>query len=189
MTAILRCGVLALLFSCAAARALAQAQPYLLLQGPSSGKTERIQVGQRMEWRLRGEGDFFLATVERLLPEAQAVQLGAMLVRVVDIAEVRFESTGRGAGYKRYLRIQGLVNLVAIGLALADPNVRTNQRGFVRGAAGVSAAMVLTSLTGNRKRRAIGPGTRYVLSVAGGDLRRSDDPNRPSEVSAGRPRK
>lgn len=167
---------LALALACLGlAAARAQPEPYLLLQGPSSRTTYRFAVGETLEWRLRGEPEAFTATIARLFPESNAIQLEGLLLSVDSIAGVRHER--RGAGLRTYLRFQGIANLAFLGGGVAfSEEIRDRQAGFVAVAAAVSGAMVLAGSVNRHARREIGP--RYLLSVAGGDLRVGDDPER-----------
>lgn len=155
--------------------AQAQPRPYLLLQGPSQRTTYRLEVGERLEWRLRGEGEEFSAPITRLFPESNAIQLEGLLLSLDQIASIRHER--RSVGIKRFLRIQGLVNLVLTSGSVAfSEDVRSNQLGTVLVASVVSGAMVLFGSVDRHARREIGD--KYLLTVAGGDLRVGDDPDR-----------
>ena len=168
---------LALGIACAVAppaRAQLPGQAYLLLQGPSTRSTYRFAVGESLEWRLRGEEESFAAPIARLFPESNAIQLGGLLLSLDAIASVRHAR--RSVGWKNYLRIQGAANILFAGGALAIRDVRDNQLGFALGAMAVSGVMVLVGSIDRYVERDIGK--RYVLVVAGGDLRESDDPDR-----------
>ena len=148
---------------------LAQAQtipPYLLLQGPSAKKSQRYLLGERIVVRFRGEDEFFPLTIKALYPDARAVLLGENLIQLADIAAVRHPNR---PGIKRYLQIQGLVNIVATGLAaLADREVRERQTGFALGAVVVSGAMVTYGSVDRYRTRLVGTGKSYVLAIGGG---------------------
>ena len=169
-----RVSLLAVLSLAGLVLAQAQPAPYLLLQGPSTRTTYRFRRGEVLEWRLRGERELFAAPIVRLFPEANAVQLGDLLVSADAIAAVRHPRRSRGI--KNYLRIQGLVNFGFIGAGLLISDTRENQLGFLAGAAGVSGLMILFGSVDRYAERDIG--RRYLLTVAGGDLRVGDDPER-----------
>ena len=148
---------------------LAQAQtvpPFLLLQGPSAKKSQRYLLGERIVVRFRGEDEFFPLTIQALYPDAQAVLLGENLIPLTDIAAVRYPHQ---PGLKRYLRIQGLVNVVITGLALlGDRDVRERQAGFALGAVAVGGAMIAYGSVDRYRARLTGPGKSYVLAIGGG---------------------
>ena len=159
------------------AQATAQAQPYLLVQGPSKAKTYRFAVGESVEWRLRGEGDFFSARIQALYPESQAIRLDDLLLSLDQLAEMRYPRYGEGL--RGYLRAQGIFNLAVVGGAVAfSRDVRRDQPRFAAGAAAFSGLMVAVGFIKRRHRPTFGEGGRYVLKVAGGDLREADDPDR-----------
>ena len=155
----------------------AQQAPYLLLQGPTERTTMRFQLGDVLEFWLVGEDESFTARINALYPEAQAVRIDDYILSMDQIASIRYEKPG--SGFRRYLMGQGITNLVIIGVAyLASRPVRQNQQSFVIGSSFFSTAMVVIGSTGRRKRRNFSSGSKYLLSVGGGDLRLSDDPNR-----------
>lgn len=140
--------------------------PYLLLQGPSAKKSARFLLGEQLVVRLREEDEFYRLRLNGLYPDAQAALLGENLIRLSDIAALRI---AKRPGLKRYFQIQGLVNLVTIGLvALIDSEARERQRGFVLGSSAVSAAMVLYGSLGRTSTRELGRGRRYILAIGGG---------------------
>ena len=148
---------------------LAQAQPvppYLLLQGPSAKKSQRYLLGERISVRFRGEEEFFPLTIKELYPDARAVLLGENLIQLSDIAAIRHPHQ---PGIKRFLRVQGLINIVITGLAvLADGEVRDRQAGFALGAAAVGGAMVAYGSVDRYRTRLVGQGKSYVLAIGGG---------------------
>jgi len=153
--------------------AAAQEQPYLLLQGPTTKKTYRFLRGQTLEWRLLGEEEFFDARINELFPESQAIRIDDMILTMDKIAEVRHRK--RGAGLRTYLFAQGLFNLAFIGGYSAFPSEdRDRQKSFLIIATAVSAAMVAVGKFGKIATREVGPNSRYLLKVAGGDLRKGD---------------
>ena len=166
--------VLALSCGCAV---LAQADSYLLLQGPRSGSTYRFALGQQLEWTIVGEEDEpFTARILELYPESQAVRLGDFILSLDDIASVRFRR--RGQGLRTFLQAQGMFNLALIGIVSVAGGLADGQRNFAISTASISAAMVTAGSVGRRRTRRFGANSRFVLSVAGGDLRKADDPNR-----------
>ena len=161
--ALLVCAVVGAL-ACAPLDARAQLAPGLLIQGPSKGSSTRLALGERLELRLRGEDEFWTGTLAELYPEANALRVNDLLLALDDVAALRIER--RGAGLRRILRIQGLVNLGVIGLAAAfDSEVREQQRGFAIGAAAVNAGMVVSGSIFQRVTRELGPGQRHRLVI------------------------
>jgi len=154
----------------------AQVQPYLLLQGPNDRTTYRFQVGQQLEWRLAGEEELFSARITALYPEAQSIRLDDLLLSLESIASVRFVK--KGAGLRRYLQVQGIFNLGVIGIASAAGGLAEGQQTFASVTAAASALMVTLGSVGRRRQRELGANSRFILQVAGGDLRLGDDPNR-----------
>ena len=157
----------------------AQEQPYLLLQGPSPRTTYRFPLGSTVEVKLAGEEDFFTARIVELFPESQAIRLDDLLLSFNKISEIRVRR--KGSGFRRYLQIQGLVNLGIIGLVTAfDRDTRTvpERRNFAVGAAVVNAVMVVVGSIDHYAERSVREGSPYVLKVAGGDIRQTDDPDR-----------
>ncbi len=153
--------------------ASAQLQPYLLLQGPSGSKTYRFVRGQELEWRFHGEDEFFSARIIDFYPESQTIRIDDILVSINKFAEVRYRKNG--AGLKKYLQGQGLVNLVFLGGFTAfSKRTRREQKNFLIVAAIVSAAMVIYGSFGRYVSREVGPNQRYLLKIAGGDLRLRD---------------
>lgn len=155
----------------------AQQQAYLLMQGPRKSNTYRFAVGETVEWRLKGEPERFSAKIQAVYPESQAIRLDDLLLRLDQIAEMRY--LRRGRGWRGYLRAQGAFNLVVVGGAVAfSRQVRREQQGFALGAAIVSAGMVAAGNIDRYHRPRFQAGGKFVLKIAGGDLRESDDPNR-----------
>ncbi|MFK8056875.1 MAG: hypothetical protein AB8F78_12200 [Saprospiraceae bacterium] len=165
-----------LLFGIAFA-AVAQQQPYLLLQGPTKAKTYRFMKGQSLEWRLQGEEEFFSARINELYPESQSIRIDDMILSMGKIAEVRHRR--RGAGVRGYLQGQGIAALVFIGGFSAFPSEdRDRQTNFLISAAVVSAAMIVVGSVDKNASREFGPNSKYVLKIAGGDLRKGDNGER-----------
>jgi len=165
---------LALATVCGAA--LAQDQPYLLLQGPSSRSTYCFAKGTPLEWRLAGEDELFVARITDLFPESQAVRLEDLIVSLSNIESVRFPR--RGAGLRTYAVAQGSFNLAVIGVVSLAGGLAGGQKNFAIGSAAASGAMVLYGLIGRRRTRKLGANSSFVLTVAGGDITKSDDPDR-----------
>lgn len=167
--------ILVLLFlSGIACAAFAQRQPYLLMQGPSEKKTYRFLRGEVLLWRLQGEDEFFDARIMELFPESQAIRIDDMILPMGRIAALRFRK--RSAGIRGYLQGQGIVNLALLGgFAAFSERARTEQKGFMIVATAVSAAMVGVGSVGKNAHREFGMNSRYLLKVAGGDIRSSDD--------------
>ena len=159
---------------------LAEAQPvapYLLLQGPSARKSQAFLPGEQVVVRFRGEDEFYPLRIRELYPDAGAVLLGENLIKLSDIAAVR---TPNRHGLKDYLRVQGVVNFVIIGLAaLADREVRERQRGFIAGASLASGAMVAYGSLDRYKTRDVGTGRRFILVIGGGVEAVEEAPQRP----------
>ena len=150
---------------------------YLLMQGPSAKKSKRFLPGERIDVRFRGEDEFFPLRLNELYPDAQAALLGENLIQLSDIAAVRIPNRH---GLKNYVRIQGIVNFVVMGLAaLADREVRETQRGLIAVAGSISGAMVLYGSLDRYKTRDVGAGGRYVLAVGGGVKPIDRAPERP----------
>ena len=175
LSRVLLIGVLA-----AASSVLAQAQapaPYLLMQGPTQGKSRAFLLGEQIMVRFRGEDEFFPLRIKELYPDTKAVLLGENLIKLSDIAAVRIPNRH---GLKDYLRIQGVVNFVVIGLAaLADREVRQNQQGFILGASVVSGAMVAYGSLDRFRTREVGTGRRFILVIGGGVEAEEVAPERP----------
>lgn len=131
-----------------------------------------------MEVRFRGEDEFFPLRLNELYPDAQAALLGENLVRLSDIAAVRVFNPRRGI--KTYCLVQGVVNLVTIGLAvLLDRTVREEQAQFAGAAAAVSGAMVLFGSVDRVKTRDVSADGRYLLAIGGGVRAMEEAPERP----------
>ena len=178
--ALLFARVLLVGISLAGLSVLAQAQtvaPYLLLQGPTASKSRAFLLGEQVMVRFRGEDEFFPLRIKELYPDAEAVLLGENLIKLSDIAAVRIPNRH---GLKDYLRIQGVVNFVVIGLAaLADREVRENQQGFILGASIASGAMVAYGSLDRFRTREVGTGRRFILVIGGGVEAEEEAPERP----------
>ncbi len=136
------------------------------MQGPTVKRSLTFRLGEEINVRFRGEDEFFPLRIKQLYPEAGAILLGENLIKLSDIAAIRFENRKT---LKDYLRVQGLVNVVIISIAaLADEQVRMRQRGFITGAAVVSGAMFAYGTVGRYKTRLVGQGKPYLLVVGGG---------------------
>ena len=124
--------VLVLIFICGlVVSAFTQREPYLLLQGPSQKKTYRFIKGQELEWRFRGEDEFFSARIVDFYPESQTLRIDDILVSIDKIAEVRYEK--RGAGFRKYLQGQGIVDLAFLGGFTAfSKRTRREQKNFLK---------------------------------------------------------
>ena len=170
--------MLTLLFICGLAyAAVAQMQPYLLLQGPGEKKTYRFMKGQELTLRLVGESEFFSARIKEVYPESQTLRVDDIILSIGKIAAIRHRR--RGAVLRGYLQVQGFINLAVIGGYSAFPSEdRDRQKGFLIGAAVVSAAMVVIGSIDKYATREFGRNSRYVLSIAGGDIREGDDGER-----------
>ncbi len=166
--------IFTLVFMCGlAVSALSQQQPYLLLQGPSEGKTYRFTKGQEIEWRLNGEEEFFSARIIDLFPESQTIRIDDIILSISNIAAVRHRK--RGAGLREYLQGQGIANLAILGGFTAfSKRARNEQKSFMIVAAVVSTAMVVIGSIGKQAVRDVNSDGRYILKVAGGDLREGD---------------
>jgi len=152
---------------------MAQQQPYILLQGPTEKKTYRFMKGQELTVRLQGEVEFFTARIIDLFPESQTIRLDDMIISTAKIAELRHRK--RSAGMRSYLQIQGAINLALIGGFSAFPSEdRDNQKNFLIGTAIASAVMILAGSFGKYATHEFGPNSRYLLKIAGGDLREGD---------------
>ncbi len=136
-----------------------------MMQGPRAKTSRRFDIGEEIVVRFRGEDEFFPLRIKALYPDANAMLLGENLIKLSDLAEIRLENR---KGLKDYLRIQGLVNIVTVGLvALADRESRERQAGFMLGAAGVGGAMMLYGSTGRYRTRLLGNGRPYFLVILG----------------------
>ncbi len=154
----------------------AQQQPYLVVQGPTRRASYRFEVGEQIELRLVGEEETFTARINQLFPESQTVRLDDYILSLSSIASMKFKR--KGAGLRGYLIGQGGANLVIIGLVSVAGGLEPGQGNFAKIAAGVNGAMVVAGLIGRNKRVNFQQDTRYVLRVAGGDLRKHDDVER-----------
>ncbi len=143
------------------------------MQGPTLKRSVEFPIGEEILVRFRGEDEFFPLTIKALYPDANAMLLGENLIKLTDLAAIRLPNQ---LGLKNYVRVQGIVNIVTVGLvALFDAESRRRQEGFMLGAVGVSSAMVAYGSVDRYKTRLLGNGKPYFLVVLG-EVRPVDPP-------------